>query len=210
MRTSRLGLSHAQLRERNRGLLLDAAESVFAERGYRVATVDDVAKAAGLTKGAVYSHFGSKEALFRAAVRRRFEQRLDAFAKIVDEDTPLANRASLAALDFASSIDDGADWALLFLEAWAEMLRSPAFGNDLRAVNDEFRKALSGVIDGLLAQQGIELDISSEAIAEMMIVVSHGFGIEHRLHPEHADNRLFSQLSNTILVGLLAQDTSRD
>ena len=46
--------------------LLDAALEVFAERGYASANLDQVAAAAGLTKGAIYSNFASKDDLFFA------------------------------------------------------------------------------------------------------------------------------------------------
>ncbi len=52
----------AQTRQR----LLDAAWAVFTERGFLAPTLDDIAEAAGLTKGAVYSNFDSKEELFLA------------------------------------------------------------------------------------------------------------------------------------------------
>jgi AcrR family transcriptional regulator len=48
--------------------LLDAALAVFAERGYRNARIDDVAEAAGVTKGAVYHHFANKEQLLSRAI----------------------------------------------------------------------------------------------------------------------------------------------
>jgi AcrR family transcriptional regulator len=50
--------------------ILDAALKVFTEKGFAAARVEDVAKAAGLSKGAVYLYFDSKEALFEALVRR--------------------------------------------------------------------------------------------------------------------------------------------
>ena len=46
--------------ERTRSLLLDAAEHVFAEKGFIPATLDDIAKAAGYTKGAIYKYFATK------------------------------------------------------------------------------------------------------------------------------------------------------
>ena len=48
--------------------ILDAALSVFAERGYHRATVDDIVRASATSKGAVYHHFASKEAVFVALV----------------------------------------------------------------------------------------------------------------------------------------------
>jgi AcrR family transcriptional regulator len=48
--------------------LLEAALEVFAQRGYRNARLDDVAEAAGVTKGAIYHYFDTKEALLLAVV----------------------------------------------------------------------------------------------------------------------------------------------
>jgi AcrR family transcriptional regulator len=58
-------LTREQQRERNRFKLLAAAEKVFAERGIQGASLDEVAAEAGLTKGAVYSNFSSKEELIQ-------------------------------------------------------------------------------------------------------------------------------------------------
>ncbi|QIK82495.1 TetR/AcrR family transcriptional regulator [Sanguibacter sp. HDW7] len=54
--------------------LLDAAARLVAERGYEGASVGDIAEAAGYTKGALYSQFGSKNGLFVALARRWFDE----------------------------------------------------------------------------------------------------------------------------------------
>lgn len=65
-------------RDRTRQDLVAAATTVFAARGYDGASVDDVAAAAGYTKGAVYSHFSSKADLFLGIYQARVEEaRLD-------------------------------------------------------------------------------------------------------------------------------------
>jgi AcrR family transcriptional regulator len=50
--------------------ILEAATRLFAERGYAAARAEDVAKAAGIAKGSVFQHFGSKEALFLEVYKR--------------------------------------------------------------------------------------------------------------------------------------------
>lgn len=50
----------------SRGRILQSAAGVFAEKGYRGASLDEIAKAAGLTKGAIYSNFRNKQDLFFA------------------------------------------------------------------------------------------------------------------------------------------------
>lgn len=60
--------------DQTRADLLAAAARVIAEHGYEGATVDDIAADAGYTKGAVYAHFGSKEALFLTLAREQSVQ----------------------------------------------------------------------------------------------------------------------------------------
>src|SRR5713226_916383 len=50
--------------------ILEAANQVFGEKGYRQATMDDVAKKLGVSKGALYLYFASKEELFEAICLR--------------------------------------------------------------------------------------------------------------------------------------------
>ena len=56
------------IRQRNRALILSAAEEVFAQQGYRGATTAAIAKKAGLPKANVHYYFGTKEALYRAVL----------------------------------------------------------------------------------------------------------------------------------------------
>src|SRR5919202_3075808 len=70
--------------ERTRAQLLDAAAEVFARRGYHVATLEEVAAEAGYTKGAVYSNFESKEALFLALVDQEIANRVQEIGLVVE------------------------------------------------------------------------------------------------------------------------------
>jgi AcrR family transcriptional regulator len=57
--------------------IADAGLRLFSARGYLNVSVDDIARAAGVTKGAVYHHFGGKEDLLVAAVDRHFQRTFD-------------------------------------------------------------------------------------------------------------------------------------
>ncbi|WP_431784795.1 TetR/AcrR family transcriptional regulator [Streptomyces chumphonensis] len=61
-------LTRAQQQERTRAAVLAAAQAEFAERGYAAAKVDEIAERAELTRGAVYSNFPSKRALYLAVL----------------------------------------------------------------------------------------------------------------------------------------------
>jgi TetR/AcrR family transcriptional regulator len=59
---------------RSRELILDAAERLFAERGYEATSLSDVGRAAGLSRATPGYFFGSKEELYRAVLDRCFEE----------------------------------------------------------------------------------------------------------------------------------------
>lgn len=70
--------------------LTDVALRVFAERGYDGASMDDVARAAGITKASIYHHVSGKEALLERGLGRA----LDALFAILDEPAARAGRAA--------------------------------------------------------------------------------------------------------------------
>src|ERR1700681_4056374 len=61
-----------------RDRILDAAMAVFRRHGFRRSSIEQAAEAAGLTRQALYHHFKSKEALFRAVIERLHESALAA------------------------------------------------------------------------------------------------------------------------------------
>ena len=60
--------SRSEMIAQTRGKLIEAGREAFAERGYAEASMDDFTAAAGLTRGALYHHFGDKKGLFEAVV----------------------------------------------------------------------------------------------------------------------------------------------
>src|SRR5260370_10335100 len=89
-------LTPTRRRELTRRTLLEAAAVVFSREGFHGASLDEVAAAAGFTKGAVYSNFKSKEDLFLALLEDHLEDTLAAAeaarqADAARDDDPLAN-----------------------------------------------------------------------------------------------------------------------
>jgi AcrR family transcriptional regulator len=84
--------------EATRRAVLDAARAAFGARGYAQASVDEIAAAAGVTKGAVYHHFESKEALFLAALELVDERTVVEIAAAT-EGARTTWAAAIAALD---------------------------------------------------------------------------------------------------------------
>ncbi|PRX27074.1 TetR family transcriptional regulator [Paraburkholderia sp. BL18I3N2] len=66
-------LTREQSKDQTRERLLDAAQAIFMKKGFVAASVEDIAAAAGYTRGAFYSNFGSKSELFLELLRRDHE-----------------------------------------------------------------------------------------------------------------------------------------
>ena len=72
-------LTRLESQEQTRQTLLDSAVAVFTEKGFALASVEEIAERAGYSKGAVYSNFSSKEDLALTVLERQAEQQLEAF-----------------------------------------------------------------------------------------------------------------------------------
>jgi AcrR family transcriptional regulator len=82
----RVRLSREESREQTQQRLLDAAQSVIAKKGLAGTSVEDIAAAAGYTRGAFYSNFRSKGDLFIELLRRDHRQAHDAMSEILGAD----------------------------------------------------------------------------------------------------------------------------
>jgi TetR/AcrR family transcriptional regulator len=68
-------IKHERRKDARPGELLDAALSLFVEKGFAATRVDEVAKLAGVSKGTLFLYFSSKEELFKAVVRENISGR---------------------------------------------------------------------------------------------------------------------------------------
>jgi AcrR family transcriptional regulator len=88
--------------------LLDVGRTLFAERGYEVASIEEIASRAGVSKPVVYEHFGGKEGLYAVVVDREMQGLLDRFTESLSGGHP-RELLEQAALTFLSYIEDETD-----------------------------------------------------------------------------------------------------
>ena len=85
--------------------LLASAERLFIERGFHAASIDDIAQAAGFTKGAVYAHFRNKEDVFIALTERRWDEQLARVRTALDTlATSSADHRSASFVELTSNL----------------------------------------------------------------------------------------------------------
>lgn len=144
--------------------ILDAALEVFGERGYRGASVDDIAAAAGVTKGAVYYYFTDKDDLARDLQHVLWDQLAQDALAAYDGDRPTVDNLLGCFEAFVTTIQ-GMRGAKTFLrEAWF----SPALDAAGRADHEQ---AL-GLVQQVLQQgmdQGELVRCDPEALTRVLV-----------------------------------------
>jgi AcrR family transcriptional regulator len=96
--------------EERRQQLLDVARSLFAEKGFDGASVEEIAHRANVSKPVVYEHFGGKEGVYAVVVDREMHYLLTSMTSALAEEAHprlLLERAAVSLLDYVESSADG-------------------------------------------------------------------------------------------------------
>src|SRR6476620_1122742 len=137
MTTARV--TRAARREQTRDDLIAAADRLFIEGGFHATSLDQIAAAAGYTKGAVYSNFTSKEDLFFAVYERRVERLIPEVEQaLIDAPGTAEGLMSVVSAHARrrEANDDG--WLAVFLEFWTHVLRHPEHRDRFAAIHNRY------------------------------------------------------------------------
>lgn len=135
-----------------RDRIVAAAVRVFSDKGFHSSTIADVCRESGLSVGAIYTYFPSKEALFRQSCDLIAARGLEELAERLAGASTTAERMAVAVDLFIETIDEyaGAPGQISLVQAWAEADREPGVREMLAAR----RERLAGA-GQLLLYQGI-------------------------------------------------------
>jgi AcrR family transcriptional regulator len=110
-------------RAETRARLLQAAAEAYALHGFGGATLDEVAAQAGMTKGAVYDHFGSKENLLLALMEEYLAGQVAAQLVLFDRERTTSERPLAGSEDWMARLHESPDRFRLFVELWTHAQR---------------------------------------------------------------------------------------
>ncbi|MGI8932326.1 MAG: TetR/AcrR family transcriptional regulator [Sphingomicrobium sp.] len=181
-------LSRAETKDNTHRALLDAAETCFLNFGYQGATLDAIAAEAGFTKGAVYSHFSSKEALFvelLAEGMRRNSQDAERILTLLSEKPELLDDELGSWID---EFDAHNNVPLLALEMDMESRRSPSFAALLGAVVAKQQNEVSRYLARYFEAVGRDSPLPVEELASVMIALSKAVALARQTRHSHELN----------------------
>lgn len=181
-----------------RRTLLDAAARVFARSGVDAASLDEVAAAAGLTKGAIYSNFAGKDDLVDAVVADNLQSHLETGLAAVESGGSMAERAQALGDELTRSFVGQPEQHMLFLELWQRAVRSAADGrlrdDALVAHRRELHATVTAAITANAGDTGATLPIPADQLATVLLALSHGFALELQVDEAHVPDDLFGRV----------------
>ena len=166
--------------ERRRQQILDAARRCFARQGFYETSMQDVFREAGLSAGAVYRYFKSKDELVQAISASVFDRMAAAIeGALAEEPVPgldeIAARLAAAAQELSG--EDGP--ARVAPPAWAAALHNPALATTVRGILGPLRAGWVKAVQRMRDDRRLPPGADADAAGAVLFALLPGFLLQH-------------------------------
>ncbi|WP_113700905.1 TetR/AcrR family transcriptional regulator [Nonomuraea lactucae] len=160
--------SGAQIRDR----LIDAAVQEFGEQGYDRTRVQDIARRAGLSTGAIYGNFRNKADLLAEAVDRGLNAASRRLGRALNRGTAPADVLEMITADLCDARQRA--WAPLLSEALAAARRDPEVGRRVHAALRAAETQLAELVALAQREGALSAEVDAAALARLLLYMSVG------------------------------------
>lgn len=154
--------------DRSRAAILDAAETLFAERGYDAASLNDVGAMAGVSRGTPGYFFGSKADLYRAVLDRMFAEVREA-VRVGRERAMASNRSAESIL--AGAVSDYFDF-LAARPNFIRLIEREALAGETVPYGEDHLTAGQEALAAISAELGLDDSPSGEASQLLLSIIA--------------------------------------
>ncbi|MER5739223.1 MULTISPECIES: TetR/AcrR family transcriptional regulator [unclassified Streptomyces] len=206
---ARVSQEHLDARRRQ---ILDGAARCFARNGFHATSMQDVLAEAGLSAGAVYRYFRSKDELIQAIAEETFASVRGAFVEATASNPPptpdvLVVRVMTIVLEERITGADRQAFARLIIQVWAETLRDETLAKALAQGFDAMRALWAELFDAYRASGMLTADVSSADLARTLIAAVQGFIAQQALFGDVETGVLGEGLRGLMSMGAGARAT---
>jgi AcrR family transcriptional regulator len=181
--------------------IVGVATEVFAERGYDGASIDEIARRAGVSAPVVYDHFVSKQDLYERLLERTRDELLGVWREHLFTDEPAAVRIPRAIAAWAAYVETNLDAARMYFR---DPTGVPAVREFHAALHEQGRVALGAILGREKGSEHIAGSTEAEALemaAEVMRAGLGGLAIWWADHRHVPRERIVTVAVNVIWVG---------
>ena len=185
-----------ETQQARRAAILDAAERCFARAGFHRSTMQDICKEAGISPGALYVYFASKEDLIAGIVERDRTKLASKLAELPDAPDLLS---ALAKLGEHYTVEEPQYKRVLCIEIGVEATRNPVVGDIFRSVDEFCRQNFAQVFAQARDAGKIAPNADPETLAQVVSLLGDGLFWRRAVDPNFDAQKILP-----ILVGLVS------
>jgi AcrR family transcriptional regulator len=170
-------LNREESQARTRSLLIEAARDEIVKKGFALASVRDIADAAGFSQGAFYSNFPDKEAILLELVQRHQSEERAKIEAALSHAPGDAAKAMAGIEKWAATVNADPGFAVLAIELQLQALRSPSFAQGYNELNRKHRRALGLMVARLFELFGKKPPADPVEIATAFTALGRGMAL---------------------------------
>ena len=183
--------------------LLEAAARVYSARGFAGATLDDVAEEAGLTKGAVYGHFGSKDNLLAALMEEYLAHEIGEQVALFSREETTWERPFVGSDRWMAEIDRTPDAFRLLVEFWLAASRNEGKREQIALGFEALRQMFTSFITQSAADAGTDLPHdAARHFANVSMGLSLGLALVRLADPDNVSPELLGTALSIFIRGV--------
>lgn len=195
-----------QRSEETKTKILESALKLFSTRGYNAASVDDICREAGISKGAFYHHFKSKQALFLAILDGWLKAFDNAITASKDQTVPETFMLMTEAYPYIFAT--AGEGLPMFVEFWMQASRDENIWQAGIAPYRRYHKQFTALIKKGM-DEGSFIELDPDLTARMIISMAMGLLLQSLLDPKGAKWEKIAREITTMMMNTLMKKSGK-
>jgi AcrR family transcriptional regulator len=185
---------------------MDSAEQLFSTKGFNGTSMNDIVKESGLSKGAIYGHFESKERLFLSLWERMTVVGIGQARQMFSPDESAVDKLlKVAEMTLASSCDCPREMGQMQMEFMVAASRMESLEPDMQKRYETIHTFIREIFEEGVENGEFKADLDSQALTSILFASLDGLGLHYAtLGIEFDAKRLQDTLMKVVLEGILA------